>query len=251
MAAAKPDCSGQKFGYLTVLKKAGRSSKNTQLWLLQCDCGNIVQKPRSSFACKINPSCGCQKILKTIERNKNRALPDITGKRFGRLIVLGKGKKKLDNLGCYRQYWRMQCDCGNIVEIERGSVEKKGQISCGCARKLGLINNNRYPIDITNKKFGNITIIALSGKKDYGNKPTWISQCDCGNICEKSLSDIRRRENANIRINCGDPIKHPEKGLWYPITPNLYPKEAGKLLIKYLYLTELNYKKIDSQVEDE
>ncbi len=142
MVAAKPDCTGQKFGYLMVLGKGGRSSKNIQLWILQCDCGNVFQRARSGFACKPNPSCGCQKRLKVIERNQRRAHPDITGQRFGRLVVLGKGKQKLDNAGCHRQYYRMRCDCGRITEVERNSVESKRQVSCGCARGFARLPCN-------------------------------------------------------------------------------------------------------------
>lgn len=250
MVAAKPDCTGQRFGRLTVLGKGGRNSSNRQLWKLQCDCGNIVEKVRSNFDNnkKYTPSCGCIKRQKTVERNKARSLPDITGQRFGRLVVLGKGSQKPDKRGSYIQLWRMQCDCGRVVEIQRSSVELKGQISCGCAKRELA---GRKITDITGDRFGNLQAIRLTGNKDKYNQPTWLMQCDCGNTCESSLKRLTHKQSQCLWINCGDRTRHPEIDCSYPPTPNPYPKEAGLLLEKYLHLTELNYQKIDSAVEDE
>lgn len=250
MVRAKPDCTGQRFGYLTVLGKADRDLKNRQLWKLQCDCGNVVEKPRSDFANR-NPSCGCQKRRKTIERNKARSLSDITGQKFGRLTVLGKGGQKPDNRGSYIQLWKLQCDCGNVVERPRSSIEAKGQISCGCARGLGLIDNKRRPRDITGDRFGNLQAIKLTGKKDKNNQPTWLLRCDCGNTCEFPLKILNHKQRWNLWVNCGDRSRHPEIDCSYPPTPNPYPKEAGELLEKYLHLTELDFQKINSEIEDE
>lgn len=253
MTAAKPDCTGQRFGQLLVLGKSGRNPDNRQLWKLQCDCGSIVERTRNNFDNNkgYTPNCGCLKRLKTIERNKARSLPDITGQRFGRLLVLGKGTQKPDNRGSYIQLWRMQCDCGRVVEIQRHSVEAKGQISCGCARRLGLIDNKRRPIDITGKRFGSLKAITLTGKKDKCNQPTWLLRCDCGNTCELSHKKLTHKQHTCLWINCGDRSRHPEINCWYPPIPNPYPKEAGELLEKYLHLTELHYKQVNAAVEDE
>ena len=148
-------------------------------------------------------------------------------------------------------------DCGKLIQLPRNSFEDKGQISCGCARRLGLIDNKRHPTDISNQRFGNLRAIALTGKKDKYNQPTWNLQCDCGNTCELSLKKLNHKQRQNLWINCGDAsggklrTKHPENNCWYPPTPSPYPKEAGVLLTKYLPLTELNYRQIDTGVEDE
>lgn len=176
--------------------------------------------------------------------------PDCTGQKFGMLLVLGKGGKHFYR-NSYRQLWRARCDCGKVIEVPRGYFEINGQVSCGCKRKLGLVDNNRRPLDISGQKFGTLQAIALTGKKDACGKPTWVLQCDCSNTREMSLSDIRRHEYSGIRINCGDRLKHPERWLTYPPTPSPYPIDAGKLLIKYLSLTQLKYQQIDSEIEDE
>lgn len=179
-----------------------------------------------------------------------KAKPDCTGQRFGMLVILGKGSKQ-SYKNSYRQLWQAQCDCGKVVELPRGYFEINGQVSCGCKRKRGLVDNKRRTLDISGQGFGNLQALGLTGKKDAYGKPTWLFQCSCGNTCQMSLSDIRRREYKGTRINCGERVKHPERWLTYPPTPKPYPKEAANLITKYLPLCELNYQQIDSAVEDE
>lgn len=179
-----------------------------------------------------------------------RPKPDCTGQKFGMLVVLGKGGK-IPRGNSYRQLWRLQCECGKVIEVPRGYFEINGQVSCGCKRKRGLVDNRRQPLDISEQKFGTLKAIALTGKKNTANKPTWLFQCDCGSTCETSLSRIKAYEHEGTRINCGSRINHPDKWLVYPPVPKPYPKEAGNLLVKYLPLTKLQYQKIDSAVEDE
>lgn len=53
---------------------------------------------------------------------------DLTGQRFGRLVVIKRGQNtKGDN----KPTWICQCDCGNIKTI-RASGLKGGTSSCGC-----------------------------------------------------------------------------------------------------------------------
>ena len=60
-----------------------------------------------------------------------RNIKDISGNRYGRLIVLGdSGKRK------YREVvWKCLCDCGNIVNIQTGNLRSGKSTSCGCFQK--------------------------------------------------------------------------------------------------------------------
>lgn len=185
------------------------------------------------------------------------AKPDCTGQRFGMLVVLGKGSrvlyKKSNRKQTYHYLWLLQCDCGKRIELARGDFDRKigrAQVSCGCKRRQGLVDNKRRPHNIAGLKFGTLTAVKLTGLH-RDSKPTWLMQCSCGNTCTFSLSRLRRNEHEGIRTNCGDRSQHPDKWLTYPPTPNPYSKEAGELLVKYLPLTELDYQQIDSAVEDE
>ena len=56
---------------------------------------------------------------------------DLTGRRFGRLIVLSITDKR----AFHRAVWVCQCDCGNIVEVSAGRLLSSHTKSCGCLQK--------------------------------------------------------------------------------------------------------------------
>lgn len=57
---------------------------------------------------------------------------DLTGQRFGRLIVIERSPIKQGNHIC----WVCRCDCGNTVPLVCGENLKNGDIkSCGCLRR--------------------------------------------------------------------------------------------------------------------
>jgi hypothetical protein len=67
---------------------------------------------------------------------------DLTGKRFGRLVVLNFDKeKRRDN---YKYYWICKCDCGNIKSICGGSLKNGLSKSCGCLQKLNAKKRCKY-----------------------------------------------------------------------------------------------------------
>mgnify|MGYP003577130298 CR=1 FL=1 len=56
-------------------------------------------------------------------------LIDMSGKRIGRLLVMGPG----DVQGTTRR-WRCLCDCGNEVLVQGSSLRTGRQMSCGCLK---------------------------------------------------------------------------------------------------------------------
>src|ERR1051326_8453256 len=66
-------------------------------------------------------------------------IKDMTGRRFGRLLVTG-----FDSIRppAGRAYWKVRCDCGNEtvsdgVELRQGKI-----VSCGCKRRESYIFGN-------------------------------------------------------------------------------------------------------------
>lgn len=58
-------------------------------------------------------------------------LIDLTGQRFGRLVVVGRAQKRGTQTNAR---WLCQCDCGNYIDV-RGTTLKRGESrSCGCLR---------------------------------------------------------------------------------------------------------------------
>jgi hypothetical protein len=68
-------------------------------------------------------------IDKYASRRKPRA--DLTGKKVGRLTVLGLTERKNNETT-----WLCQCDCGNTTSVNTGDLNCKENPtqSCGCAR---------------------------------------------------------------------------------------------------------------------
>ena len=66
-----------------------------------------------------------------------KPIKDLTGNRFGKLVVLEQDKTKESR----QSYWICKCDCGNIKSVCGTSLKSGKQISCGCIRherlKLG------------------------------------------------------------------------------------------------------------------
>jgi hypothetical protein len=65
-------------------------------------------------------------------------MDNLTGKRFGRLLVTefaGRGKQG-------KALWQCQCDCGNVVIIRAQALSAGRSGSCGCLRRD--VSRNRY-----------------------------------------------------------------------------------------------------------
>lgn len=76
---------------------------------------------------------------------------DLTGKKFGRLIVIGKEAYVGKNLT-----WLCKCDCGKIRRIRGASLNDGSSRSCGCLRKdymkRGVINKKSTAVCTICKK---------------------------------------------------------------------------------------------------
>lgn len=67
----------------------------------------------------------------TEELQMARPFKDETGKRYGRLLVLGRSPTQYSN----HAYWVCQCDCGTIAIIAGGGLRSGRTNSCGCLRE--------------------------------------------------------------------------------------------------------------------
>jgi len=60
------------------------------------------------------------------------ALIDITGRRFGRLVVIGRSHVTRGQSRGYHHYWNVRCDCGAERIVEGGNLKQGLTRSCGC-----------------------------------------------------------------------------------------------------------------------
>ena len=61
------DITGQRFGRLTAIRRAGTRG-GSALWLLRCDCGNEIETRQNSLSSGNTRSCGCMKDEYSRER---------------------------------------------------------------------------------------------------------------------------------------------------------------------------------------
>ena len=111
------DLTGKVFGKLTVIKSmpSRRSGESTlSSWLCKCECGNIVEVTGQNLRRGNTTSCGCTRLGQ-----------DLTGKRFGSLVVLRR-----DDVD--HSKWVCVCDCGKITKKHGGHLVAGSTISCGC-----------------------------------------------------------------------------------------------------------------------
>lgn len=110
---------------------------------------------------------------------------DLTGKRFGKLVVLGNPQRVNG-----RTMWDCRCDCGNIVSVLAGNLTSGSSKSCGCA------NKETHPnlIDLTGKKFGEWTVVSYAGKS------MWNCVCSCGT--EKAVNAHELIRGATKSCGC-------------------------------------------------
>ena len=128
-------------------------------------------------------------------------LIDLTGQRFGELVVLEKDQDRKTSTG---SYWKCQCNCGNIISV-RSAHLRQGKIkSCGCYRKKFL--SQLKTDNLVGQRFGYLTVIEKSENRSNDNRIKWKCLCDCGKITEVLAKDLKRQHT----LSCG--CKHFSAG---------------------------------------
>jgi len=134
------DLTGEVFGKLTVTAKIGTITKNNGTkviqWSCLCECKNVTTAYSSDLLNGKKKSCGCSQF--------ERPYRDLTGKRFGRLIVIERVDDKVSNNGRKRAIWRCQCDCGRTCEVYGDGLTSYGAKSCGCIKSYGEFMTRKY-----------------------------------------------------------------------------------------------------------
>ena len=62
-------------------------------------------------------------------------LIDLTGQRFGRLVVIERAKNYISASGENRAQWLCQCDCGNLLIVIGKNLRRGNTQSCGCLQR--------------------------------------------------------------------------------------------------------------------
>lgn len=162
------DLIGKRFGLLTVIEKTKDKSGNIK-WKCRCDCGNIAYAQTGHLNAGTRKSCGC------LQQEKQK---DLTGKRFGKLVVLRKtDKRKRGSV-----MWECQCSCGNKCLKPTNELNLGTATSCGCVWRQPTIKEG--------ERYGRLVALEPT-KKRSGKSVVWRCQCDCGNIYEARATSLQ------------------------------------------------------------
>ena len=123
------------------------------------------------------------------------AYEDLTGKRFGRLVVLSQALSSKRG-----RSWLCQCDCGNQKILCTSHLNSGKVKSCGCLRKSGINNRQggRKIEDLTGQVFGWLTPLESTNQRSNGSV-IWKCKCKCGNIIYASARNLK----LGVRTSCG------------------------------------------------
>lgn len=128
---------------------------------------------------------------------------DLTGRKFGRLIVLGLNDQKKNS----KWLWKCQCSCGKIVYCQASNLKNGTTRSCGCYRKE--LNTK----DISGQKFGRLTVIRPTTKREqYTETVIWECLCDCGKICYVPGARLRNGQTRSCGCLQKDSVAQNGKG---------------------------------------
>lgn len=144
---------------------------------------------------------------------------DLTGMKFGRLIVLRPGVKTTKEL-----HWVCLCQCGTEVEVRLSNLKSKHTQSCGCLRRELITKRSiRHGYSRRGKKTKTYTVWAAMrnrcnnpknpGYKHYGGRG--IKVCERWLKFENFLEDMGEMpKNLSIERKDNDGNYEPGNCKW-------------------------------------
>ncbi len=168
MARGK-NLTGQRFGKLTVIDRTGGQQNHYSVWRCRCDCGKEILVDTRRLMRGTVKDCGC---VETKNACRGREAEDLTGRIYGQLTVL----YRVENKGG-RTCWRCRCTCGNEKDVTAHDLKAGKVKSCGCL----AYSPGRNRVDITGRRFGRLTALYPTEKRDRRGSVYWHCRCDCGN----------------------------------------------------------------------
>lgn len=102
---------------------------------------------------------------------------DLTGKRFGRLVVIERAEDHIQPNGKHQIQWLCKCDCGNEVVVRGSNLKNGNSKSCGCLQKDTTSFNNKL-------HNGSISVSGMARSKIY---TTWC------NMKQRCLNENNRQ----------------------------------------------------------
>lgn len=155
------DLTGQRFGFLVVLRLSGKSKHGRLLWLCQCDCGNKTITIGNNLCRGNTRSCGCFKNISTVKRllrhgmasiknrhplyitwtNMKRRCNPVSGKSFKHYAGRGiKVCKEWEDFVVFKE-WAYKNGYNEDLEIDR--IDSNGNYEPSNCRWVTRTQNQR------------------------------------------------------------------------------------------------------------
>ena len=182
------DLTGQRFGRLIALRSLDERKNGSIVWECKCDCGSITHTASQDLISGTTRSCGCLRKDKVVQSPTK----DLTGQRFGRLVVLRAMEKRKKGY----IMWECQCDCGNVVSVLTSRLTNGAVSSCGCSQKDSLAEI--VSKDLTGRRFGMLLAVKPMDEREFGQM-LWECRCKCGNTVYVRSSDLLQKK----KVSCG------------------------------------------------
>ena len=110
---------------------------------------------------------------------------DLTGQRFGNLVVLGNPQRKNSHT-----YWDCICDCGKTISTTSNALRRGRAKSCGCSRKTRW--DVEFEKEYAGKKFGRLTPVKrIHCSENEHGRPFIECICDCGKTTRVSATALK------------------------------------------------------------
>lgn len=152
-----------------------------------CDCGNTISTVADRLSGGHKTSCGCD----TTERRVSSLRKDLTGQRFGRLVVAKMLWGRPTRCECI-------CDCGNVTTVINTGLTSGKTQSCGCYHRQRTAEANA--VDFTD-------VVSDSGikfirRKEQNTHGVWLWECECP-FCHSRFTAIPAKVMEGNVISCG------------------------------------------------
>lgn len=126
---------GKRYDKLVVIEQMESTKQGQRRWLCKCDCGGTCVSTTGNLNSGHTTNCGCKKS------------PDLTGKVFGKLTVLGRSDKRNPRGKRTTPMWECRCECGAITYKATDTLTNPDMSMCNeCAGK--------YAADIARQSAG-------------------------------------------------------------------------------------------------
>lgn len=126
---------------------------------------------------------------------------DITGQRFGKVVVLRECEPRIYKSGEKKSQFLCRCDCGNEFKTTSNMLRRGDTTSCGCSHEINLVG----------QRFGKLTVVERIKVRNDGKPTKWKCVCDCGNTIIIEHSKLKNRNNPNC--GCEESVYGKRSGI--------------------------------------